>query len=252
MHRSRLGPHPRTVSGVTLLLVAALAMPAWAQSAAASRQEVLRRARADKAAALHAYAPGRLERWLSSLENEQTIENLFEVPSRLDWGKGFKTPASFGLYRRPWLRVRYPDTPRSVGRFEAESFDPLAWRPEYPNPAFRNLMLDDAYWAATLNPVDSPQLDVQPTQPTAAVPGISRRIEAATEARELAEERLAIEQSRFAAGLRTNFFVVQAQRDLATAKDTELRAILDHQKALVEFERVQRTSLSQPLISIVR
>ena len=112
---------------------------------------------------------------------------------------------------------------------------------------------DDAYWAATLNPVDSPQLDVQPTQPTAAaVPRISRRIEAATEARELAEERLAIEQSRFAAGLQTNFFVVQAQRDLATAKDTELRAILDHQKALVEFERVQRTSLSQPLISIVR
>ena len=112
---------------------------------------------------------------------------------------------------------------------------------------------DDAYWAATLNPVDSPQLDVQPTQPTAAVvPGISRRIEAATAARELAEERLAFEQSRFAAGLQTNFFVVQAQRDLATAKDTELRAILDHQKALVEFERVQRTSLSQPLISIVR
>ena len=112
---------------------------------------------------------------------------------------------------------------------------------------------DDAYWAATLNPVDSPQLDVQPTQPTAAaVPGISRRIEAATAARELAEERLAIEQSRFAGGLQTNFFVVQAQRDLATAKDTELRAILDHQKALVEFERVQRTSRSQPLISIVR
>ncbi len=66
----------------------------------------------------------------------------------LDWGKGFKTLASLGLYRRPWLRVQYPDTPRSVGRFEAESFDPRAWRPEYPNPAFRNLMLDDAYWAA--------------------------------------------------------------------------------------------------------
>ena len=111
---------------------------------------------------------------------------------------------------------------------------------------------DDAYWAATLNPVDSPQLDVQPTQPTAAVPGISRRIEAATEARELAEERLAIEQSRFAAGLQTNFFVVQAQRDLATAQDTELRAILDQQKALVEFDRVQRTSLSGAGISIVQ
>ena len=67
MHRSRLGSHPRTVSDVTLLLVAALAMPTWVQSAAASRQEVLRRARADKAAALDAYAPGRLERWLSSV-----------------------------------------------------------------------------------------------------------------------------------------------------------------------------------------
>ena len=68
----------------------------------------------------------------------------------LDWGKGFKTLASFGLYRRPWLCVRYPDTPGSVGRFEAESFDALAWRPEYPNPAFRNLMSDDAYWAARI------------------------------------------------------------------------------------------------------
>ena len=68
----------------------------------------------------------------------------------LDWGKGFKTLASLGFYRRPWLRVRYPDTPQSVGRFEAASFDPLEWRPEYPNPAFRNLRLDDAYWAARI------------------------------------------------------------------------------------------------------
>ena len=81
MHRSRPGPHPRTLFGVTILLVTALAMPAWAQSSAASRHEVLRRVRADKAAALHAYAPGRLERWLSALENEQTFENLFEVLS---------------------------------------------------------------------------------------------------------------------------------------------------------------------------
>ena len=50
----------------------------------------------------------------------------------------------------------------------------------------------------------------------------------------------------------TNFFVVQAQRDLATAQDTELRAILDQQKALVELDRVQRTSLSQAGISIVQ
>jgi hypothetical protein len=68
----------------------------------------------------------------------------------LDWGKGFKTLASLGLYVRPWLSVRYPDVPVSVGRFEAESFDPESWRPEYPNPAFRNLRLDDAYWGARI------------------------------------------------------------------------------------------------------
>ena len=68
----------------------------------------------------------------------------------LDWGKGFKTLASLGFYVRPWLRVRYPSVPVSVGRFEAESFDPESWRPEYPNPAFRNLRVDDAFWAARI------------------------------------------------------------------------------------------------------
>jgi hypothetical protein len=50
----------------------------------------------------------------------------------------------------------------------------------------------------------------------------------------------------------TNYFIVQAQRDLANAQDTELRAILDMQKALVDFDRVQRTSLSGAGISIVQ
>ena len=68
----------------------------------------------------------------------------------LDWGKGFKTLASLGLYVRPWLRVRYPDVPVSVGRFESDSFDPESWRPEYPNPAFRNLRTDDGFWAARI------------------------------------------------------------------------------------------------------
>ena len=40
-------------------------------------------------------------------------------------------------------------------------------------------------------------------------------------------------------GLSTNFFVVQAQRDLATAQNTELRALLDYRRALVDYERVQ-------------
>jgi hypothetical protein len=34
---------------------------------------------------------------------------------------------------------------------------------------------------------------------------------------------------------------VQAQRDLATAQNNELQAVLAYRKALVEFERVQQT-----------
>ena len=80
---------------------------------------------------------------------------------------------------------------------------------------------------------------------------IQERIAAATAAREFAEQQLSAEESRFEVGLATNFFVVQAQRDLATAQETELRAILDYQLALIEFERVQKTSLGGAGISIV-
>ena len=63
--------------------------------------------------------------------------------------------------------------------------------------------------------------------------------EAATVARSLAETRLSAEQSRFEVGLSTNFFVVQAQRDLATAQNSELRALLNYRRAIVDFGRVQ-------------
>jgi outer membrane protein TolC len=65
------------------------------------------------------------------------------------------------------------------------------------------------------------------------------RWQAATAARELAELRTEAEQSRFDVGLSTNFFVVQAQRDLRDAQNGELRALLDYRRAQVEFERVQ-------------
>ncbi len=67
------------------------------------------------------------------------------------------------------------------------------------------------------------------------------RYQAATVARELAQQRLDAEQSRFEVGLSTNFLVVQAQRDLSTAQNTELRALLDYRKALVDYERLQET-----------
>ena len=77
-----------------------------------------------------------------------------------------------------------------------------------------------------------------------------RRLEAATAARDLAQRRLEAESSKFEVGMSTNFFVVQAQRDLADSQNAELRALLDYRKSLVDFERVQETSLSRAGISI--
>lgn len=68
-----------------------------------------------------------------------------------------------------------------------------------------------------------------------------KRVEAATAARELAQKRLEAEQSRFDVGMTTNFFVVQAQRDLRDAQNTELRALADYRKSLVNFERAQQS-----------
>jgi hypothetical protein len=68
----------------------------------------------------------------------------------IDWAPGWLTLATLGLYTRDWLHIDYPDVPASVGRFEGRSFDPLSWRPEYPNIAFDNMRADDAFWAARI------------------------------------------------------------------------------------------------------
>ena len=67
-----------------------------------------------------------------------------------------------------------------------------------------------------------------------------KRVDAATAARALAQKRLEAEQSKFEVGMTTNFFVVQAQRDLRDAANTELRTLADYRKSLVNFERAQQ------------
>jgi hypothetical protein len=70
------------------------------------------------------------------------------------------------------------------------------------------------------------------------------RIETTRLARELSEQRLDAEQKRFEVGMSTNFNVIQAQRDLAIARNSELQAQLDYQVALINFETVQRVGTS--------
>ncbi len=59
-------------------------------------------------------------------------------------------------------------------------------------------------------------------------------------ARDLSQRRLDAEMSRFEVGMSTNYQVVQAQRDLRDAQNSELRALLNYRKSLVEFDRVQQ------------
>ena len=78
------------------------------------------------------------------------------------------------------------------------------------------------------------------------------RVQAAQAARDLAQQQLNAENSKFAVGMSTNFNIVQAQRDLATAQNNELQAILAYRKALVEFDRVQQTGTAGNITIIGR
>jgi outer membrane protein TolC len=77
------------------------------------------------------------------------------------------------------------------------------------------------------------------------------RVQAAQAARELAEKQLEAEQSKFEVGMSTNYNVIQSQRDLATAQNNELQAVLNYRKALVEFERLQQTTLQNLNVTLI-
>jgi hypothetical protein len=64
-------------------------------------------------------------------------------------GPTLKAGLSFGLWERPWRKVRYDEYPE-IGRIEADFFQPERWKPEYPNPAFDSMLADDAFWAAKI------------------------------------------------------------------------------------------------------
>jgi len=55
---------------------------------------------------------------------------------------------TFGFYPlRPWQTVDYKEYP-SIGRFEAEAFNPTEWKPRVPTAAFTHALPDDNFWAA--------------------------------------------------------------------------------------------------------
>ncbi|MCC6987627.1 MAG: TolC family protein, partial [Acidobacteria bacterium] len=67
----------------------------------------------------------------------------------------------------------------------------------------------------------------------------AKRVDATRSSRALAEKRLEAEEKKFQAGMTTNFFVLQAQRDLNQARNNELQALIDYLKSVVNYETAQ-------------
>jgi outer membrane protein len=84
------------------------------------------------------------------------------------------------------------------------------------------------------------QITTQVRQAARQVQTNQQRVQTTRASREYADRYLEAEQRKFAAGTSTNYFVFQAQRDLAVARNNELRAILDYNQSLVDFETVQQ------------
>lgn len=72
-----------------------------------------------------------------------------------------------------------------------------------------------------------------------------KRIETTRSARILAEKQLQTEQERLRVGLSTTRFVLDFQRDLATAQGNELRAVVDYNKSISNLERQKATTLDR-------
>jgi outer membrane protein len=69
------------------------------------------------------------------------------------------------------------------------------------------------------------------------------RVATAKVARQLAEEQLSGETQRFQAGLSSNFFVLQRQRDLSAAQWGELQALIAYKKSVISLEQAMYTLL---------
>ena len=95
------------------------------------------------------------------------------------------------------------------------------------------------------------QVATDVTNAAIQVQNTAEAVQASQAARELAQKKLEAEQSKFDVGMSTNYFVVQAQRDLADAQNSELRQILNYRKSLVELERLQSTTLQNLNITVV-
>jgi hypothetical protein len=67
----------------------------------------------------------------------------------VDYGVSAASLVTLGLTPFAWEKVQDPKY-SSIGFIEAEVFDPVSWRPDYPNPAFDERTARDVRWGAKI------------------------------------------------------------------------------------------------------
>lgn len=77
-----------------------------------------------------------------------------------------------------------------------------------------------------------------------------KRIQAYATARQLAEEKLTAEEEKRRVGLSTNYMVLQMQRDLASARISELNSIIAYNISLASLERSMGTNLKSRNVTL--
>jgi outer membrane protein TolC len=183
----------------------------------------------------------------------KTFEN--ETKPSLDFVGNLRLSGRAGLGREiedvitgdiiPAPSGTYFDALRHISTFEAPRWDfrlnfsyPLGTSAAKANVARQRLLRGQT--EASLKAVEL-QIATEVTAAALAVRNSLEAMQAAQVARELSEQRLTAVQSKFEVGMATNYEVVQAQRDLNDARNSELRQQLNYQRAIVDFQRVQIT-----------
>ncbi|MDD9969956.1 MAG: hypothetical protein OXR73_27165 [Myxococcales bacterium] len=96
---------------------------------------------------------------LGSLWDQEGISRRLGHAYYLDIPYFVQDTLTLGLREHPWQRARYGPAGPTLGYFHAYDFEPDAWKPGYPNPAFiRASERDKAWMARILAEIDESRL----------------------------------------------------------------------------------------------
>ena len=177
---------------------------------------------------------------IRSLRNAILPQLNLVTTYRLDGRGGTSIPRDPTI---PIVRGGYADALRNIYQFDAPTWTvqlnfnyPIGQSADEANLARQHLLIQQNQ--AQIKTTEL-QIATDVTSAALAVRNALEALQAAQASRELSEQRLTAAMSKFDNGMATNFEVVQAQRDLDDARNSELRQLLNYRRALVDFERVQ-------------